>query len=107
MTKNPYRAEHLLNDPATRRGVERTKDEAIKQKAKTVLTKAKTVQPEQLDLFDELSLRQVARISGEHEVEDLRREIAALMKLAGINYEVSKHEFWRQYRAKQKAKRDD
>jgi len=107
MTKTPYDTEHLLNDPATRRGVERTKDDGITQKAKAVLTKAKTVEAEQLDLFDEHSLKQVAKISGEQEVEDLRREIAALMKLAGLNYEVSKHEFWQKYHAKQKVKRDD
>jgi glutamine synthetase len=107
MTKTPYDTEHLLNDPATRSGVERTKDDGITQKAKAVLTKAKTVEAEQLDLFDEHSLKRVAEIAGEQEVESLRREIADLMKLAGINYEVSKHEFWQKYHAKQKAKRDD
>ena len=107
MTNTPYDTEHLLNDPATRRGVERTKDDGITQKAKAVLTKAKTVSPKQLDLFDKHSLKQVAEIAGEQEVEDLRQEINALMRLAGQNYQISKHEFWRKYHARQKVKRDE
>lgn len=107
MTKIPYDTEHLLNDPANRRGAAQQKDERIKQKAKEIAIKAKSVLPEQLDLFDEHVLKQVAKISGEQEVDDLRREIADLMKLAGINYEVSKHEFWQKYHANQKGKRDD
>ena len=107
MKKTPYDTEHLLNDPSTRRGVAQQNDERIKQKAKEIAVTAKGVPPEQLDLFDEHSLKQVAAIAGEQEVEELRSEIAALMRLAGINYEVSKEVFWKQHHAKQKVKRDD
>lgn len=107
MKKTPYDTEHLLNDPSTRRGLAQQKDEHIKQKAKEIAIKAKTVPSEQLNLFDEHSLKQVAAIAGEQTVEDLRSEIAALMRLAGINYAISKDVFWQKHHAKQKVKRDN
>lgn len=107
MTKRPYDTEHLLNDPSTRRGAAQQNDERIKQKAKEIAIKAKSVPPEQLDLFDEHSLKQVAEIAGEQEVEDLRQKINDLMRLAGQNYQISKHEFWRKYHARQEKRDDD
>lgn len=107
MKKTPYDTSHLLNDPTTRRGVAQQKDEHIKQKAKEIAIKANSVPQEQLDLFDKHSLKQVAEIAGEQEVEDLRQHIADLMRLAGQNYQISKHQFWQKYHARQKVKRDE
>lgn len=107
MTNTPYRIKHLFDDPDTRKGVAQYHDDNIKQKAKEIAQSEKSVPQEQLDLFDEHSLKQVAAIAGETEVERLRREIAALMKLAGINYEVSKQEFYRKYHARQEKRDDD
>ena len=109
MTNTPYRIKHLFDDPDTRKGVAQYHDDNIKQKAKEIAQSEKSVPQEQLDLFDEHSLKQVAAIAGETEVERLRREIAALMKLAGINYEVSKQEFWRKwkYHARQEKRDED
>ena len=39
-------------------------------------------------------------------MEALRIEIARLMELAGVHYGVEKNLFWKQYHARQKAKRD-
>lgn len=107
MTKTPYRIKHLFDDPDTRKGVAQKHDTDIKQKAKEIAIKAKSIPPEQLNLFDEHSLKQEAEIADEQAVEDLRRQIAALMRLAGQNYAISKQEFWRKYHARQQVKRDD
>jgi DNA-binding transcriptional regulator YiaG len=106
MTKIPYRIKHLFDDPDTRKGVAQYHATNIKQKAKEVAQSAKSVPQEQMNAFDEHCLKQAAEIAGETEVEELRRQIADLMRLAGQNYAISKQEFWRKYHARQE-KRDE
>lgn len=105
MTNTPYRIKHLFDDPDTRKGVAQYHDDNIKQKAKEIAQSAKSVPQEQMNAFDEHCLKQTAEIAGETEVEELRRSIADLMRLAGQNYAIKK-EFWRKYHARQE-KRDE
>lgn len=90
-----------------RDGWEETKNKEIVAKANEVVAKAKTIPDELMDPWDKESIKLVAELSDKDSLEELRREIARIMELAGEHYGISKELFWRRHHAQQKAKRDE
>lgn len=107
MSKIPFETTDLLSNPAVRRASEEQKRHEIQQRIQTLINTAKSIPDEHLNDWDKESLHTVKELSSDERLDDLRRQIARIMSLAGENYEINKSTFWRQHRAKQKLKPDD
>ena len=92
---------------AKRDGWEETKNKELVSKAKEVVAKAQNIPAQLLTAWDKESLRLVSELADRDSVEQLRREIARIMELAGEHYGISKELFWKRHHAQQKAKRDE
>lgn len=79
----------------------------IRTKLNQIIQKAKNIPEDKFNVWDKASIEQAIQIQSEVEIQELRLEIARLMELAGIQYEGQKFNFWKQYHARQKAKRDE
>ena len=107
MNKIPFETTDLLSNPAVRRASEEQKRQEIQQRIQTLINTVKSIPDENLDSWDRESLHRVTELSSDERLDDLRRQIARIMALAGENYEINKSTFWRQHRAKQKLNPDE
>lgn len=90
-----------------REGWEQTQNNEIVAKANEVAVKAKDIPNELLSAWDKESIRLAAELAAKDSLEELRREIARILELAGEHYGISEKQFWQRYHAQQKAKRDE
>lgn len=79
------------------------RDEIIKSK----VAKLSQVSPEELDAWDIKSLETIANIEQEKKLRNLRQEIARIMKLAGLNYNIEKSNFYSKINTLRKLKDDE
>lgn len=84
-----------------------TQNNEIVAKANEVVAKASTIPNDLMNAWDKESIRLAAELAAKDSLEQLRREIARLMELAGEHYGISEKQFWQRYHAQQKAKRDE
>ena len=103
-------SKHELNQIyGTRHKREEMSDETsnkIKTALKVIIAKTKKLPKDKFNAWDIASIQKAIELNVETEMQDLRREIARLMDLAGKHYGVEEHSFWKRYHARQKAKRD-
>ena len=92
---------------AKREGWEQTQKKEIVAKANEVVVNVKDIPKHLLGAWDEESMRLAAELAAKDSLEQLRREIARLIELAGEHYGISEKQFWQRYHAQQKAKRDE
>ena len=98
----------ILNPTREKReGWEQTQNKEIVAKANEVFAKAKDIPNPRLSAWDKESLRLVSELADRDSVEQLRREIARIMNLAGEHYGISEKQFWQRYHSQQKAMRDE
>lgn len=90
-----------------RDGWEKTNNKQIVAAANEVVAKAKNIPDELMDLWDKESIKLTAELADKDSLEELRRQIARIMELAGEHYGISKELFWKRHHAQQKAKRDE
>lgn len=79
------------------------RDQIIKSK----VAKLSQVSPEELDAWDIESLETIANLEQTKKVKNLRQEIARIMKLAGLNYNVEKSNFYSRVNNLRKLKDDE
>ena len=69
-------------------------------KATEVLAQEKTIPDEIMGAWDKESVWQISKIADQAKLEELRRDIARIMELAGGHYDISQHLFWQRYHAR-------
>ena len=98
----------ILNPTRKKReGWEQTQNKEIVAKANEVFAKAKDIPNQLLSAWDKESIRLAAELAAKDSLEQLRREIARILELAGEHYGINEKQFWQRYHAQQKAKRDE
>ena len=90
-----------------REGWKEIQNNEIVAKANEVAAKAKDIPNELLSAWDKESFRLAAELAAKDSLEQLRREIARILELAGEHYGINEKQFWQRYHAQQKAKRDE
>lgn len=104
-------SQHELNQIyGTRHKREEMSDETsneIKTALKDIIAKTKKLPKDKFNAWDKASIQKAIELNVETEMQDLRRQIARLMDLAGTHYGVEENSFWKRYHARQKAKRDE
>ena len=83
-----------------REGWEQTQNNEIVAKANEVAAKASTIPSELMNAWDKESIRLAAELAAKDSLEQLRREIARILELAGEHYGISEKQFWQRYHAR-------
>jgi len=92
----------ILNPTRKKReGWEQTQNKEIVAKANEVFAKAKDIPNQLLSAWDKESIRLIGELTDKDSVEQLRRQIARIMELAGEHYGISERQFWQRYHARE------
>jgi hypothetical protein len=83
-----------------RDGWKNTQNKEAVAKSNEVLAKAKAIPKELMGAWDKESVWQISKIADQAKLEELRRDIARIMELAGGHYGISQQLFWQRYHAR-------
>lgn len=90
-----------------RDGWTNTKNRETFAKANEVLAQAKIIPDEIMGAWDKESFWQISKIADQAKLEELRRDIARIMELAGEHYGISEKQFWHRYHARKSVAEKD